>query len=135
MGSLADGDDPATDTDRPAPPRDIDRRTYSFALRVLKLVRSLPRNDGTGVVGRQLARSGTSIGANVEEAQGALTRRSFAHRMNIARSEARETLYWLRLVRDLNTLPEQRLTEIITEADELVRILTAIVKTTRARQD
>jgi four helix bundle protein len=120
---------------RPAPPssRDIQERTFRFAAQVLRLVRDLPRDDAARAVSRQLARSGTSVGANVEEAQGALSKREFVHRMNIARAEARETLYWLRLARELGMLPEQHLGPALGEADELVRILTAIVKTSRAR--
>jgi four helix bundle protein len=98
------------------------------------LVRDLPRDDAARAVSRQLARSGTSVGANVEEAQGSPSRREFLHRMNIARGEARETLYWLRLARELDMLPEQRLSPALSEADELVRILTAIVKNGRLRE-
>ena len=69
-----------------------------------------------------------SVGANVEEAQGASTKREFTRRMNIARAEAREALYWLRLLAATEILSHVRLREIIDEADELVRILTTIVK-------
>jgi len=129
------GDVEAARTTRPpAPlPRDIEPRTFRFAAQVLRLVRDLPRDDAARAVSRQLARSGTSVGANVEEAQGAPSRREFLHRMNIARGEARETLYWLRLARELDMLPEQRLSPALSEADELVRILTAIVKNGRLR--
>ena len=85
-------------------------------------------------VGRQLARCGTSVGANVEEAQGSHSKREFIRRMNIARSEARETLYWLRLVAETELLARNRLPEITAEADELVRILTAIVKRSRNQE-
>lgn len=118
----------------PPPPRDIEPRTFRFAAQVLRLVRDLPRDDAARAVSRQLARSGTSVGANVEEAQGSHSRREFLHRMNIARGEARETLYWLRLARELDMLPEQRLSPALSEADELVRILTTIVKNGRLRE-
>jgi four helix bundle protein len=71
----------------------IKDRTFQFAVRIPNLVRALPRDIGEQVVGRQLARSGTSIGANVEKAQGVQSRRDFADKMTIARKEARETLY------------------------------------------
>ena len=111
--------------------RDIQERTFRFAVRILKLVGSLPRDAAGTAVARQLARSGTGVGANVEEAQGSHSRKEFIRRMNIARSEARETLYWLRLVVEAGILARDRLREITGEADELVRILTTIVKRSR----
>ncbi len=117
-------------------PREIQRRTYVFALRVLKLARALPRHDIAGsVVGRQLARSGTSVGANVAEAQGALCKADFARRMSVARSEAIETLYWLRLITDVELLPKKRMTRILVEADEIVRVLMTIAKKARRDQE
>jgi len=111
--------------------RDIEQRTFAFAVRVLKLVRVLPHTTAAGVVARQLARSGTSIGANVEEAQGSQSRAEFVRRMNIARAEARETSYWLRLLRETSDLKPERMAPIIQEAGELVSILTTIVKRSR----
>ncbi len=114
-------------------PRDIEQRTFAFAARVVKVVNAMPRSVAGGVIARQIMRAGTSVGANVEEAQGSQSRKDVARRMNIARAEAREVLYWLRLVKETELLPAQRLEELINEADELVRILTAIVK--RARKE
>lgn len=113
---------------------DIPQRTFAFAVRIVRLIRALPREAGLDVIVRQLARNGTSIGANVEEAQGSHSRKEFARRMNIARSEARETLYWLRLVAACRLMPARRLEEIVKESDEIVRILVAIVKNTRAQK-
>lgn len=81
---------------------------------------------------RQIARAGTSVGANVEEAQDSPSRKDFARRLNIARCEAREALFWLRLVGASGLIPEKRLGDIIREANELVSILTATVKRSRA---
>ncbi len=110
---------------------DIRARSYDFAKRVIKLVRALPHDIATVVIARQLARSGTSVGSNVEEAQGSHSRKDFARKMNIARAEARETNYWLRLLADTQTIPKPRLALIVKESDEITRILTAIVKTTK----
>ena len=110
---------------------DIPKRSFSFGVRVLKLVRALPRDLAGQVVARQLARCGTSIGANVEEAQAAQSKADFARRMNIARAEAKEALYWMRMVAEAGILPKQRLGPLSKEADELIRVLTAIVKTCR----
>jgi len=115
--------------------KDIQRRTFLFAVRVLKMVRVLPRDIAGQIVARQLGRSGTSIGANVEEAQGAQSRAEFARRMNIALSEARETHYWLRLTGEAGLAPAARLTSIIRETDELVCILTTILKRTRQKKN
>lgn len=110
---------------------DIQKRSFALVVRIVKLVRQLPRDVGGQTIARQLARSGMGVGANVEEAQGAHSRADFARRMNIARAEAREALYWLRLVAESQMLPPKRLQEIIKEADGVVSILTSIVKTTR----
>ncbi|MCK4341442.1 MAG: four helix bundle protein [Phycisphaerae bacterium] len=114
-----------------ASPFDIAERTFGFALRILKVVRALPHDVYGHVFAKQLIRSGTSVGANIEEAQGLHTRKDFARRMNIARTEARETLYWLRLIAEDGMLQRERLTDLISEADEIARILTTIVKNAR----
>ncbi len=111
--------------------RDIDERTFKFAVRILKMGEAIPRTTVGSVVTRQVVRSATSIGANVTEAQGSSTKKDFARRMNIARGEARETLYWLRLIAESKLLPVGRMGNLTQEADELVRILTAIVKRSR----
>jgi four helix bundle protein len=111
---------------------DIHDRTFAFAVRALRLVNALPNSLAGRTIGRQLARSGTSVGANVEEAQGAHSKAEFARRMGIARSEARETLYWLRLIDATEMLAANRLADIKREAEEIARILTAIVKKTRS---
>lgn len=86
------------------------------------------------MIGRQLLRAGTSVGANVEEARGSSSRREYSRKIKIARSEAREAVYWLRLGAAGGLLPEARLRSLIQEADELVRILTTIGKRTETMQ-
>jgi four helix bundle protein len=78
--------------------RDIDKRTFSFGVRIVELVGTLPRSTAGIAIANQIIRSGTSIGANVQEAIGAHTKQEFAYKMNIAKSEARETQYWLRML-------------------------------------
>lgn len=116
------------------PPRDIAARTFAFALCVITVVRSLPRDIAGQAIARQLIRSGTSIGANVEEAEAAHSKADFISKMNIARKEARESLYWLRLVAESGIVPADSVKELTAEADELVRILTAIVRNARSAQ-
>jgi four helix bundle protein len=80
-------------------------RTRAFALRIIKLYQGLPRNEVGRVIGRQLLKSGTSIGANVEEAQAGYSRPDFAAKMSIALKEARETRYWLTLLLESELYP------------------------------
>ncbi len=112
-------------------PIDIRERTFRLAVRIVKRVRAAPRDAASAVITRQFARSATSVGANIEEAQGSDSKRDFTRRMNIARREARETLYWLRLMSEADVMESSRLTEVIRETDEIVRILRAIVKRSR----
>jgi len=109
----------------------IEERTYQFALRVVKLVAALPQGVAAAVLGRQLLRAATSIGANVEEAIGAPSKRDFTNKMTIALKEARETHYWLRLIRDAGMLDEARMAPIVQEALELKKILSVTAKTSR----
>lgn len=109
----------------------IDERTYKFALRVIKLVSSLPHTPTGDVIGRQVLRSGTSIGANVEEAYAAVSPREFTQKMSIALKEARETHYWLRLVHDTELVPVNRIDSLQQEAMEIKLILAKTVITSK----
>ncbi len=112
--------------------QDICERTFEFAERIVRLCATLSENPGVSrTLSNQLLRSGTSIGANVEEAQGGQSRKDFLSKIAIARKEARETHYWLRLVAAAEMMKPERLTGLTQECDELVAILTAIVKKTR----
>ena len=113
--------------------RDITERSFRFATRVVRLVNVLPRTVAGDVIARQVMRAGGSVGANVEEAQAASSKKEFSRRMEIAQSEAREVLYWLRLVAECGLVPKKRLAELLQEADELVRIITTIAKRSRGR--
>ncbi|MGQ0603148.1 MAG: four helix bundle protein [Anaerolineales bacterium] len=111
----------------------IEDRTYQFALRIVRLVRALPKEYASQAMGRQVLRSGTSIGANVEEAIGASTKKDFANKMAIAQKEARETHYWLRLIRASDIVGVKRIALLIQEALEIKKILSKTVSTTRRR--
>ncbi|MBI4667705.1 MAG: four helix bundle protein [Elusimicrobia bacterium] len=108
--------------------KDIKERTYQFSLKIICLCRDLMTDITNRTVAKQVLRSGTSIGANIEEAYGGLTKPDFTHSMNIARKEARETYYWLRLIRDARCSNLKELTNSINESEEILKILTAIVK-------
>ncbi|MCX6143474.1 MAG: four helix bundle protein [Ignavibacteriales bacterium] len=115
-------------------PEDIKARTFRFALQIIALVEKLPNTISATTIGKQLIRSGTSIGANVEEATAAHSKSDFVYRMNISLREARETLYWLRLLDASNILPPTNLAGALKEADELARILGAIVSSARGKR-
>jgi four helix bundle protein len=109
----------------------IEDRTYKFALRIVRLARALPKDYAGRAMGRQVLRSGTSIGANVEEAIGGSSKRDFLSKMSIASKEARETHHWLRLLRDSETVTANQLGSMIQEALEIKKILAKTVSTTR----
>ena len=111
------------------PSRDLSQRSFQFACRIVRLCRTLSSIPGVHrQLGAQLVRAGTSIGANLEEAKAAHTRREFACKLGIVLREAREALYWLRLV-EANELAEAAETRaLVLEADELVAIFTAAVR-------
>lgn len=110
--------------------KDIRTRTFKFALRIVILCQGLSKDEVNRVLMRQVLRSGTSIGANVEEATGAHTKRDFVHSLNIAKKEAYETNYWLHLICESNNLGfQRRMDGIIKESEEILKILTSSVKT------
>ncbi len=106
----------------------IQKKSFSFALEIIKLYRELVEQREY-VLSKQLLRSGTSIGANVEEASAGQSRKDFLAKMSIASKEARETKYWLRLLQE-SELVKVDVTSTLSHADELIRMLTSIVKTT-----
>ena len=110
-------------------------KSYAFAVRVVRLYQHLSANKKEYVLSRQLLRSGTSIGANVEEGIGGQSRADFVSKLAIAYKEARETAYWLRLLRDTDYLSETEFESIYTDAEELCRLLGAIQKTARRHRN
>ena len=116
--------------------KNIQERTFQFAPRIVKLCRTLDEKPGVSrTLANQLLRSGTSVGANVEEGQGGQSRADFVSKMAIACKEARETHYWLRLLAESNIISQDRLSALIQEADELIAILTTIIKKTRKNSE
>ncbi|MCP4593254.1 MAG: four helix bundle protein [bacterium] len=110
---------------------DLGERTMRFALSVIELVDALPNCTKGWAIGRQLMRSGTSVGANVREADHALTDADFAHKCSIARKEAAETQYWLELSKRAELLSVASLDAALDEADQLTRILGTLVRKTQ----
>lgn len=111
----------------------IIEKSYNFALRIVKLSQYLVKNKKEFILSKQILRSGTSIGANIEEAIGGQSRKDFLNKMSIAYKEARETGYWLRLLKDSGTLSENHFSSIYKDLEEIIKILTKIQKTTRSK--
>lgn len=111
---------------------DLRERTFDFAVRVVNLCQSLATSpDVACTLARQLLRSGTSIGANVEEGQASQSKADFVSKYSIACKEARETHYWLRLLVAAKIMQKNQIADLTDEANQLVAILTTIVKKTR----
>ena len=111
----------------------IREKSYTFALRIVKMCKKLSGVMDEKVLMRQVLRSGTSIGANVEEAVGSYSEKEFASKMQIAYKEALETRYWLRLLHDSETMSDTWFDSLNGDCEELVKLLSSITKTLRAK--
>ncbi len=113
----------------------IQERTLEFGVEILRFADNLPKTVGGSVLAKQVVRSGTSIGANMEEADGASTRADFINKVVIARKEARETRYWLKLIKKAGLIQSQNhlkaLEVLIGESHEIVLVLSAIISKTK----
>jgi len=107
----------------------IQKKSYDFAVKIVKLYQNLVINRKEYVLSKQLLRSGTSIGANVEEAIGGQSKKDFAAKITISYKEARETHYWLRLMFDTGYIDLEQKEEYISDVNELLRIIGSILKT------
>lgn len=112
---------------------DIRERFFKFAQRVLNIGEMLPKNKVYDVLRAQLVRAGTSVGANLEEADGTLTKRDFINKIVVARKEAKETKYWLRLINS-KYLEQDVIAQDIREDQELVNILSSIIIKTKTHK-
>lgn len=109
----------------------IEKRTYKFALLVVKAYKYLTGQKGEYVLSKQMLRSGTSIGAMMREAKFAQSRADFVNKASIALKEANETLYWIELLHDSDYIDDITFNSIHQEADEITAILASIVKSTK----
>lgn len=110
----------------------IQKKSYLFAVKIIKLCKILSSEQREFVLSKQLIRSGTSIGANIEEGIAAQSRKDFISKFSIALKEAKETHYWLRLLKDCNYLHENEFESIFADCNEVIIVLTKILKTTKA---
>lgn len=106
-------------------------KSYAFALRVIKAYKYLCSDHKEYVLSKQLLRAGTSIGANVAEANQGQSKADFVHKLGIALKEAVETEYWLNLLLDSNYLTESQAQSLLKDCRDLIRILTSSIKTAR----
>ena len=114
--------------------KDIRERTFEFAVRIIKLCQHLDKKPGVPrTLSGQLLRAGTSVGANVEEAQAGQSRADFISKNAIALKEARESHFWLRLLIAVKIMPESKVADLRDEAEEIKKILGSIVVSARKR--
>ena len=113
---------------------DLKDRTKAFALGVVRLVEALPRGRAADVIGKQLLRSATSVGANYRAARRARSRAEFIAKMGIVEEEADECVYWLEILTEANLLKSERVADLMAEANELVAITVASIKTAGKRK-
>ncbi len=108
------------------------KKSYMFALRIIKMSQYLNENNEY-VLSKQVLRSGTAIGALIRESEYAESSADFAHKLRIARKEANETCYWISLLKDSGYITEKMFGSVIADNEELIKILTASIKTTIAK--
>ena len=106
---------------------DLLERTVDYSLRLIKLYRELKRDELGRILGKQLLRSGTSVGANLHEAQGGQSKADFVSKISIAYKEARETLYWLFLIEKSSLFQGSVLDSLIDETEQLIKIFCSII--------
>jgi four helix bundle protein len=109
----------------------IQIKSYAFAVKIVNICKFLQAEKKEYILSKQLIRSGTSIGANIEEAIGGQSRKDFFAKLTISYKEARETKYWIRLLTDTNYLTKEQTAPLLEDIEELLRIIGSIQKTIR----
>ncbi len=110
------------------------KKAYAFAIRIIKAYQYLSSEKREFVLSKQLLRSGTSIGANIAEANGAISKTDFSSKLSISYKECLETKYWISLLKDTGFIDTNTFNSIFDDADELAKILFVIIKKTRINQ-
>ncbi len=109
----------------------VKEKSFAFAVRIVKLYQHLSEKKKEFVLSKQILRSGTSVGAMVREAEHAETKNDFKHKMAIAQKEINETIYWLELLKETKYLTQTEFESINSNATELIKLITTIIKTTK----
>jgi four helix bundle protein len=106
---------------------DLLERTFNFGVNILKFLRTLPKESEYNIIKYQMGKSATSVGANYEESQAASSQADFKHKVRISLKEARETNYWLRIIKEIGDNKSEEIEKLIKESVEIKNILAAIV--------
>ncbi|GFD94873.1 hypothetical protein KUL156_30450 [Alteromonas sp. KUL156] len=109
----------------------LQNKSYDFALLIIKLSKKLMKENKEFILSKQIVRSGTSVGANIVEANGVISKVDFSAKISIAYKECLETKYWLSLLKDSEEIRIEEYEELFEKADEIAKILFSILKTTR----
>jgi four helix bundle protein len=115
-------------------PRDIGERTKAFALRIIQLYSALPKTTEAQIIGKQVLRSGTSVGAHVREGKRSRSDAELISKIEGGLQELEETVYWLELLVDSGMVKAERMAELLKEADELIAILVTSSRTVKTRK-
>ncbi len=115
--------------------QEFKKRTKQLALRIINLVNSLPKTTAAQVIGKQILRSGTSVGANYRAACRAKSTADILYKLTVVEEEADETLYWLELLVEGEIVPESKLTSLMSETNEIVAMIVASIKTIKQRKN
>lgn len=110
-------------------------KAYQFAIRIVNAYKYITQEKKEFILAKQLVRSGTSVGANLAEANGAISTSDFSAKISVAYKECLETKYWLSLLKDTRYIDEKTFNSIYTDADEIAKILFSILKTTRIQNN
>ncbi len=110
----------------------VKAKSFNFSIRIVKLFQYLQTEKKEFILSKQLLRSGTSVGALVREAEHSESKADFIHKLSIAQKEINETLYWLELLKHTNYLNQEQFDSINSDATELIKLITSIIKTTKS---
>jgi four helix bundle protein len=109
----------------------IETKSYQFALEIVRLFKKMLDRQNEFVMSKQILKSGTSIGANIAGALGAISKREFSAKMQISYKEAHETIYWLKILSETEFITKEEFSALLTSCQELIRILAAILKSSK----
>jgi four helix bundle protein len=110
-------------------------KSYKFAVRIVRLYQYLIKNHNEYMIGKQILRSGTSVGANIEEALGAISKKEFIAKIQIAYKECRETRFWLHLLFDTEFIDKALFESMMKDCEELIKLTTSILKTSKLNSE
>jgi len=116
---------------RPDKTADFQRRTFDYALRIVRLVESLPKCETSSILGKQLLRSGTSVGANSRAARRSRSRAEFISKLGIVEEEADECIFWIELLAASGKISTKKVESLLKETDEILAIAVSSIKTAR----